>query len=181
MSTGTLDCRNNWRLLDELLEQEQDTEKRHMLSQIKQHMQAENGGDLAALMDTVMAEPIYHKWAADGSESGPKTRADLEEFYTGLIASGVNQFEYAVERVVIGDRCVVTEGDIRIPFAGAMLQSMGQDVDADARYATSGRCVTFWPFDADGKIIGEDIYTMGGFDFDKVEKVKVVEYRYEAH
>lgn len=175
----TLDCRNNWRLLDQLLEQEQDADKHHMLSQIKLHMQTETGGDLDALMDTVTAEPIYHQWAADGTESGPKNRADLQEFYTGLIGSGANQFEYAIERIVVGDNCVVTEGDIRIPFAGSMLQSMGKDVDAEGRYATSGRCVTFWPFDADGKIIGEDIYTMGGFDFDKVEKVEVAEYSYQ--
>jgi hypothetical protein len=180
MSIPILDCRNNWRLLDELLEQESNPNKQHMLSQIKLHMQTETGGDLAALMDTVTTEPIYHQWAADGSESGPKTRADLEEFYTGLIASGANQFEYDIERVVVGEDCVVTEGDIRIPFAGSMLKSMGQDVDEEGRYATSGRCVTFWPFDADGKIIGEDIYTMGGFDFEKTTKVEVTDYRYEG-
>ena len=180
MSTNTLDCRNNWRMLDELLEKEKSTDKRHMLGQIKLHMQTETGGDLDGLMNTLTAEPIYHQWGADGSESGPKNRAELEEFYRNLIASGANQFEYAIERVVVGADCVVTEGDIRIPFSGEMLQSMGLKVDVDARYATAGRCVTFWPFDADGKIIGEDIYTMGGFDFESAKKVEVAQYRYES-
>ena len=178
MPTTPLDCRNNWRLLDQLLEQEPTAEKRQLLNQIKLHMQAETGGDLTTLMSTVTASPVYHQWSADGVDSGPKSRADLEEFYRNLIASGANQFEYAIERVVIGDRCVVTEGNIRIPFTGEMLASMGKEVDVNARYATAGRCVTFWPFDAEGKIIGEDIYTLGGFDFDNVEQVEVHDYEY---
>ena len=173
-----LDCRNNWRLLDEMLLAESDSHKKHMLAQIKLHMQTETGGDLAALMDTVTANPIYHQWGADGSETGPKNRADLEEFYRNLIVGGANRFEYMIERVVVGDDCVVTEGDIRIPFAGEMLIGMGLDLDPALDYATTGRCVTFWPFAEDGKIIGEDIYTLGGFDFEKVEPVEVFDYVY---
>ena len=103
----------------------------------------------------------------------------MEEFYRNLIASGANQFEYAVERIVVGERCVVTEGDIRIPFHGEVLVSMGQSVDPAGRYATTGRCATFWPFDDAGKIIGEDIYTLGGFDFENAVPVEVYDYRHE--
>ena len=84
-----------------------------------------------------------------------------------------------MQRIVIGDKCVVTEGDIKIPFSGEALVAMGVDVDASQRYATQARCVTFWPFDDDGKIIGEDIYTLGGFDFNQAQPAEVYDYRYE--
>lgn len=178
MAAITVDCRNNWRLLDELLGQNNNPKQRQMLSQIKLHMQSENGGDIDTLMATVTQQPIYHQWSAQGEDTGTKTRGQLQEFYQNLISAGTNQFEYAVERVVIGDQCVVTEGDIKIPFQGEALLAMGQQVDAKLRYATQGRCVTFWPFDDDGKIIGEDIYTLGGFDLSQAQQADVYDYQF---
>ena len=166
---NTIDSRRNWRIIDELLEQETDSWRIQMLSQLKEHVQAECGGDLDALMATLIDDPQFHNW--NGTEdAGPKGYDNLREFYSNLIASGSNRFEYAIERIVIGDDTLVTEGEIRVPFAGAMLKAMGrEDVKDDAFYATVGRTVTFWPFARDGRIIGEDIYSMTGDLKDAVE------------
>ena len=44
-----VDSRNNWRLVDELLTSETDSWRRTMLKALKEHMQAECGGNLDAL------------------------------------------------------------------------------------------------------------------------------------
>ncbi len=174
----TVDSRNNWKHIDELLETETDDWRRQMLSQLKEHVQAECGSNLDALLATMADEPRFHIWSAT-EDSGPKGFEALKEFYSGLIASGSNRFEYAVERIVIGDDTLVTEGELYTPFSGAMLKQMGlPNIDENKMYATRGRTVTFWPFEkSTGKIIGEDIYSLTT-DFSQAEEVELNEYTY---
>lgn len=173
----TVDSRNNWKLVDELLESEADDWRRHMLSQLKEHMQAECGGDHSALLATMSDNPRFHIWSAT-EDTGPKGRQALSDFYAGMIASDTNRFEYAVERIVIGDDTLVTEGQLFTPFSGAMLKQMGIDADENKMYATRGRTATFWPFEKDtGKIIGEDIYSITT-DFSEAEEVTLNRYTY---
>ncbi len=172
-----VDSRNNWILIDELLDSETDEWRRRMLSQLKQHIQAECGGDLDALMATMVDDPVFHNWNGM-TDSGPKGYDNLKLFYNNLIGSGANRFEYAIERIIIGDDTLVTEGAIRVPFTGAMLQAMGvSDAKPDAIYATRGRTVTFWPFSVDGRIIGEDIYSMTS-EVTDAEEVELNPYNY---
>ena len=174
----TVDSRNNWKHIDELLETETSECHRHMLTQLKEHIQAECGSDLDALLATLTDNPRFHNWTAT-EDAGPKGFDAVKEFYTGLIASGSNRFEYAVERVVIGEDTIVTEGELYTPFSGAMLKEMGlPDIDENKIYATRGRAVTFWPFDqSTGKIIGEDIYSLTT-DISEAEEVKLNPYTY---
>ncbi len=174
----TVDSRNNWRHIDVLLESETDEWRRHMLSQLKQHIMAECGSDLGALLETMSDNPRFHIWSAT-EDTGPKGYEALKQFYAGLIASGSNRFEYAVERIVIGDDTLVTEGELYTPFPGKMLQQMDlPNINPDKMYATRGRAVTFWPFEKDtGKIIGEDIYSITT-DFSHAEEIILNPYTY---
>lgn len=174
----TVDSRNNWKHIDELLASETDEWRRQMLSQLKQHIRAECGGDLDELMKTMSDTPDHHIWSAT-EDTGPKGYEALKEFYTGLIGSGSNRFEYAVERIVIGDDTLVTEGELYTPFSGKMLKQMGiPNIDETKVYAAKGRAVTFWPFEKDsGKIIGEDIYSLTN-DFSDAEEIQLNPYVY---
>ena len=173
-----VDSRNNWKQVDKLLETETDDWRRHMLLQLKEHVRAECGSDHDALLDTMADNPRFHIWSAT-EDSGPKGRQALSDFYAGLIASGSNRFEYAIERIVIGDDTLVTEGELFTPFSGEALSQMGLNgFDSDKMYATRGRTVTFWPFEKDtGKIIGEDIYSMTT-DITEAEEVELNPYTY---
>ena len=57
-----VDSRSNWRHIDEVLESESDDWRRHMLLQLKEHVQAECGSNLEALLDTMADEPAFHIW-----------------------------------------------------------------------------------------------------------------------
>lgn len=174
----TVDSRHNWRHIDQLLEAETDEWRRHMLLQLKEHVQAECGGALEPLLETMADEPAFHIWSAT-EDNGPKGAKGLKEFYAGLIASGSNRFEYAVERIVIGDDTLVTEGELYTPFSGEQLTAMGlEGFERTKYYATKGRTVTFWPFErSTGKIIGEDIYSLTS-EITEAEEVVLNEYIY---
>ena len=95
----TVDSRNNWKLVDELLETETDEWRRHMLAQLKEHVRAECGSDHAALMETLSDNARFHIWSAT-EDTGPKGREAVNEFYAGLIASGSNLNHFLVQNVL---------------------------------------------------------------------------------
>jgi hypothetical protein len=172
-----VDSRNNWKHVDKLLETETDEWRRHMLSQLREHVRAECGGDHTALLATMADNPRFHIWSVL-EDNGPKGRQPLSDFYAGMIAGGTNRFEYAIERIIIGDDTLVTEGELWTVFPGAMLSQMDEKFDAEKNYATHGRTVTFWPFERDtGKIIGEDIYSLSP-DISEAEEVELNPYTY---
>ena len=82
--------------------------------------------------------------------------------YANFVASGAHRLEFDVDRLVVDDDCILTEGTMRIAYPGNLLRFMGHEVDdPDAFYLFQTRMAVVWPMDADGLVIGEDTYTAG--------------------
>lgn len=140
------------------IEVTEDARHRHMLEVLRTHLAAERDQSLDALMGTLAPEPVYRFWR-DGRDSGPKGRQAVAEFYTGLVASRRGVLEYALDRIVVDDATVVTEGVIRAYQPGRVAQDMGFEVgELDATYLVAYRAVIFWPFDEQGRMLGEEGY-----------------------
>jgi hypothetical protein len=155
-----LDPTKTWRLVEERLARETDPRRQTLLRNLLAHMRAETAGDIDGLMATLSAEPRYHQWGAVPADHGPKGRAAVEQFYRDFVASGATNLEYDVERLVVDDDCVVTEGIMRIAYPGRTLTAMGRTVDdPDAYYLYEARMAVFWPYDPDGFLLAEDAYT----------------------
>jgi hypothetical protein len=81
-----------------------------------------------------------------------------------MIAGGGNRFMFDVKRIVVDEETVVTEGFMRnvSPGTGLIASGVtevnGEPVDPDADYLAETLILTVWPSDADGKLIGEDIW-----------------------
>jgi hypothetical protein len=81
-----------------------------------------------------------------------------------MIAGGGHRFHFDIERIVVDDDTVVTEGRIRQQVPGAAViasgieEVEGEPVDSDASYLSETQLLTIWPMTSDGRIIGEDIY-----------------------
>jgi hypothetical protein len=83
-------------------------------------------------------------------------------FYTAFIASGAHRLELDVDRLVVDEDCIVTEGVMRIAYPGAIVQLLGHEVDdPDAHYLFETRMTVVWPMDEHGLVLGEDTYTAG--------------------
>jgi hypothetical protein len=155
-----MDPTKTWRKVEDRLERETDPRRRQLLENVLTHMKAEAAGDLAGLMSTLAPDPQYHQWGATPADHGPKGRAAVEQFYRDFVASGATNLEYDVERLVVDDDCIATEGVMRIAYPGHVVAAMGKDVDdPDAYYLYEARMCVLWPYDADGLLLAEDAYT----------------------
>lgn len=163
-----------WLALEARMEKETHPRVRANLEAVRNHMRAEIRGEHGPLMETLTAEPRYHMWGTP-TEAGPKGRENVSAFYENMIASGGNRFQFDVRRIVADEGSVVTEGVMRSSMPGAVLKASGvetvdgEPVTDDGEYVAEWQILTVWPFDADGKIIGEDIY-FGSPPMDRVGK-----------
>jgi hypothetical protein len=125
-------------------------------------MRAEAAPDLSALMATVAENACYHAWGTADPLYSPRGKAAVRAFYEAFIASGAHRLELDVDRLVVDDDCVVTEGVMRIAYPGAIVALLGHAVaDPDAYYLFETRMVVVWPMSEDGLVLGEDTYTVG--------------------
>ena len=68
--------------------------------------------------------------------------------------------QHALDRLVVDKHCIITEGQMRIAYPGALLKGMGYAVEEDdAYYLYETRSAIVWPIDDNGLIVGEDSYT----------------------
>ena len=138
------------------------TNARHllMLNRLLQHATGETTLDLDLVMSTLTADPRYVAWGAPDDMS-PVGRQAVQTFYEETIVQG-GQFylELDMDRIVVDDDTIVTEGNFRALYYGADAAKRGFPVDDPAGfYLLSLRMLIVWPFDADGFIKGEETYT----------------------
>jgi hypothetical protein len=156
---AVIDPTVTWRVVEARLAREADPRRRQLLENLLAHMHAEAAGDLDGLLATLAPDPQYHQWGAVPADAGPKGWDAVTRFYTDLIASGATNLEYAVERLVVDDDCIATDGIMRIVYPGRALAAAGRAVDdVDAWYLYETRMGVFYPYDADGRMVGEDTY-----------------------
>jgi hypothetical protein len=148
-----------WRKVEERLATEADPILRRNLEVLLAHMKSESQGDLDGLLTTLSDDVHYHAYGAPESSS-PVGKDGVRVFYENFIASGAGRLQLDIDRLVVDRDCILTEGVMRMAYPGRTLQAMGIAVDdPDASYLYEARMATLWPFDADGKVLGEDTYT----------------------
>jgi len=131
---------------------------RKMLATLAAHLAAEADTSLQGLMDTLVAEPSYHMWA-NGADYGPKGHDAVAAYYTKLVEARRGHLEYRIERIVVDDDTIVTEGFIDAYQPGMAARDFGFNVDRlDVTYLVAYRALVLWPFDAEARLLGEDGY-----------------------
>jgi hypothetical protein len=146
------------RRLKERLDRTTDARHRQMLEVVIEHLRAEVEASVDALLATLVPEPDYHLWQ-DGSDYGPKGVAQVMAYYQELVDAKRQVLEFDITRIVVDDQTIVTEGWIRAINLGSVARARGYHVDDDdASYLVTQRVVIFWPFNEEGKMLGEDGY-----------------------
>jgi hypothetical protein len=131
---------------------------RQMLGQLVAHLSAEADGSLDGLMDSLVEEPQYRMWA-NGADYGPKGYDAVRAYYAQLVAARRGVLEYMIERIVVDDEAVVTEGFINAYQPGPAARDFGFNVKRiDATYRVAYRAILVWPFDTEGRLLGEEGY-----------------------
>jgi hypothetical protein len=169
-----LDPSRGWRAVEERLARTSDSRHRLLLETVRDHLRAEGDADFERLLATLAPHPEYHFWVeGNGFGGGPKGLAAITAHYLGLYREKRHVVEYDIERIVVDDDTVVTEGWFRQIFPGWVLRSRGADVDdPDAAYLLTMRLLLLWPCDAAGRLLGEDSYSDGVmFSKERIEKL----------
>ena len=157
-----IDPTKTWRAVEARLARERDPRRRRNLETVLAHMRAEAAPDLDALMATVAEDAHYHAFGTDDPLYSPRGKAAVRAFYEAFIASGAHRLELDVDRLVVDDDCVVTEGVMRIAYPGTIVELLGHAVDDPAAYYLfEARMAVVWPMDDHGLVLGEDTYTAG--------------------
>jgi len=60
--------------------------------------------------------------------------------------------------IVVDDGIVITEGNLKVALRGSVLTEAGLDADPAKFYFSESRHVVMWPFDDEGRLIGEQNY-----------------------
>jgi len=150
-----------WQALEARLQTTTDPRLRQVLEVVRDHLKGEALGDFDLLMSTLADDPQYHFWGAGPGNfsGGPKGYDAVVAHYRGVYEENRQVVDWNIERIVVDTHCVVTEGPYRQLYPGRAVQARGIEVDdPDAVYEASQRLVIFWPFNDEGKLIGEDCY-----------------------
>jgi len=146
------------RRVQERLDKTEDPRHRAMLTTVREHLRAEADVDVDRLVSTLSDNPNYHLWNS-GSDIGPEGFDAVLSYYQELVSVKRHILEFDVERIVVDHDAVVTEGWIHALNLGSVARARGWVVDdEDATYLVTQRVVIFWPFDAEGRMTGEDGY-----------------------
>lgn len=163
-----VDPTRTWETLQHRLDQTTNPRHQVALSAVIEHMKAEAEPDLDRLMATLSPEPDYHFWNG-GKDVGPKGTEGVRAYYTWFVQTQTNVLEYELDRLVVDDHCVVTEGFLKQIYPGAYAASVGIEIDDDkADYLVVNRQLILWPVDDEGLIHGEDSYHSGPVSVTKI-------------
>ena len=124
-------------------------------------MKTEISGDLDGCMEGLSEGVQYHIYAPYPAEPTVLVtgKAAVRSRYESNLKSGTVT-EHVIDVVVVDDDHVVTGGVLRRAVPGHQLEQrgIGGIDDPDARYLYEARVCVVWPFDNEGKILGENAY-----------------------
>jgi hypothetical protein len=151
------------RIMDAKIAATANERHRRNLETVREHMYRERLLDPEGVMGTLSPEANYKLWV-DGVDLGAKGLPAIREWYvdTNIRRHRTFVIEYDLERVVVDNDVVVTEGQMNVVVDAAYVSEvLDITCDPDDIMLHSFRQIVFWPVDADSRLLGEEFYTSG--------------------
>ena len=105
-----------WQPLERLLADTTDARRRAVLSVVIEHMKAEARPDMDRLMATWAGTGLHRFWI-DGQNAGPNGTDGVRAY--GVRRGRGECAEFEIDRLVLDDDCLVTEGWLKVLYPGA--------------------------------------------------------------
>ncbi|MEU5851333.1 nuclear transport factor 2 family protein [Saccharopolyspora shandongensis] len=158
---AVIDPNRTWEMLENRLAVTTNERHRVVLGIVLEHMKAEAEPNLDRLMATLSPTPDYHFWNG-GKDVGPEGYDGVRTYYVNFLETRTNVLEFTLDRLVVDDHCVVTEGYLKQIYPGSYAARSGIPVDDEsADYLVVHRQLILWPVDENGLVQGEDSYSSG--------------------
>jgi len=156
----------SFQAIDEHIAATDNPRHRAMLENYREHMTAEIAGDLDRIMATMTPEPVYHTYGgANAPGSGPRGQGETRAFYSYIFDNGFNILQKDIDRLIVTDDCIFSEGWMYTVYPGKTLAERGLDVDPSRHYLHTNRVAAILPYEGEGtdvRMAGEDVYSLGG-------------------
>jgi len=155
-----IDPNVTWALLVQRLAHEENPRFRAQLETVIRHMQLECLDDVPGVLATVRPDARY-----DFYDNGPAAylvlngHQEIGAWYESQVSRRL-AFEFDLERLVVDDGVIITEGINKAALYGAWVRdTLHVEVeDPDSLYYSQGRSIVVWPFADDGLLAGELVY-----------------------
>ena len=137
---------------------------RQLLTEVGDHMEAEIQARHDDLMATLTEHPVYHFWRVGPENMVLDGRDAVAAFYKQMFANNGQHFHVVLDKIMVDDSGVITEGQVRQVYQSKNLQAMGlneingQPLTSSELWLSNAQLITVWPHDGAGKLVGEDIY-----------------------
>jgi hypothetical protein len=161
------------RIMDAKIAATANERHRRNLQTVREHMYREKLLDPDGVVGTLSPAANYKLWA-NGVDVGPKGIEGIRQWYidTNIRQHRTFVIEYDLERVVVDDDVVVTEGQMNVVVDAAYVSGvLGIACDPGDIMLHSFRQIVFWPMDSDSKLLGEEFYTSGSGNPDALRKL----------
>lgn len=155
-----------WKFVEKRYLAETNPQHKRNLELVLVHMRAEARADIEGVIATLTQKPRYRTYGNEGNALlNPEGNQDaVRAFYDAtIVQTGAHRLEFDVDRVIVDDDSVFTEGLMRMAYPGATLVAMGIEVDdPDAYYVGQSRMGIVWPVDhGEDRLTGEEVYSAG--------------------
>jgi len=151
----------SWRMLSDRSASETDERLRSNLEVVARHVEAEVGGDIPALMTTLVPEPEY-EFLTDSAVTTASGFEAVQSLYERAVKNGRNRREFEIWLVLADRDHVVTEGALRQVMLGQLIDEFGIEYEEepvpDAWYLTEARILIVWAITPECLISGERVY-----------------------
>lgn len=145
--------------VERLLETTENPRHRWMLHAYNRHRYLEMAGRWKEIFapEMTVAHPVYHfnvfgiNTVLDGAEA-------VQAVYEEWSSTAQCVFYTDDEVLAVGDNMIVSTATIYQQTPGAVLAAAGAPVDPEAYYLVGNLEHMIWPYDDEGRLIGEDVW-----------------------
>jgi hypothetical protein len=142
---------------------------RYLLQAYLRHRYLESAGRYEEIFDPrLTVENPFYRFAVDGHRTELAGREQVEKVYKHWTDTDQCVFYVKDETVAVGDNLVVGRGISYQQTLGSELAAAGVDADPDAMYLKRAALVMIWPYDDQGRLLGEDVW-----EFDEGERALI--------
>ncbi|MGW5110120.1 hypothetical protein [Nocardia sp. NPDC004123] len=142
-----------------LIETTDNPRHRYLLQAYDRHRNLEMAGRWKDIFtpDMTVGHPVYHfnvfgiNTVLDGAEA-------VQAVYSEWSGTGQCIFYAEDEKLAVGDNMICSTAAIYQQTPGAILAAGGADVDPDATYLVKNVEHMIWPYDDQGRLVGEDVW-----------------------
>ncbi|WP_433192970.1 hypothetical protein ACQP1G_30135 [Nocardia sp. CA-107356] len=157
--------------MERLIETTQNPRHLYLLHTYNRHRYLEMAGRWEEIFapEMTVEHPVYHfnvfgiQTTLDGADA-------VKAVYSQWADTSQCIFYADDERLAVGDNMICSTSAIYQQTPGAILAAGGADVDPDATYLVKNIEHMIWPYDDQGRLIGEDVWEI---DESKREIIKL--------